>query len=261
MSGISLYNIEESLAELISAREELIAEVEIAAASTKVTEKPVEESRKELAEVERLLMEYAEREVRKVDGWHSAIRRMETDLDAEEQELAAIKVRRDRTKASLKRLKEAGVAVLQHFEKKEFVGTAGRKLRRQVNGGLAPLQVDGWDEEKGIWTGPEVLPSEYQNITVKLPLDDWNKLRSAASVFGSVGKVIGIEPANGRIREALAVVCPVCHGREPQRCCNGVDCGCQGLPIEPPCEACDGTGKQKIPGARILDRAEYLRIT
>lgn len=44
--------------------------------------------------------------------------------------------------------------------------------------------------------------------------------------------------------ELIKQACISCEaeflGREPDLCCSGSDCGCQGLPIEPPlCEKCE----------------------
>ena len=36
--------------------------------------------------------------------------------------------------------------------------------------------------------------------------------------------------------------CLECYGKPVQMCCNGTDCGCLGLPIEPPCQTCGNTG-------------------
>lgn len=59
----------------------------------------------------------------------------------------------------------------------------------------------------------------------------------------------------GGLSELIKQVCISCEaeflGREPDLCCSGSDCGCRGLPIEPPlCEKCEdkffGSNQQLI---------------
>jgi len=238
--SISLYEIEESLAELLSARDEVTADLRYMEVNT-IDPQDYADKQKESVEVERLLVEYGERAVLKVDGWHSAIRRMETDLVAEKEEKAAISARISRTEGTLKRLKAIGVEIMRKFDKKALVGTAGRKLSRCGNGGIQPLDIQGWDAENEKWCYPyPILPAEFQDVVVRMPLDMY-----FACGMDSRCTEISRQPANGRIREALAQPCPTCGGTA------------QGLH----CDDCNDTGKASVPGASLAIRGEHLRLS
>lgn len=104
-------------------------------------------------------------------------------------------------------------------------------LRRQPNGGIAPLVIE--DEAQ--------VPGQYKTVTVTMPLHLW--LRIAVADEG----VKCSDPAvsNTAVREALERPCPTCDGF---------------LQTDVTCATCGNTRKNQVPGARLSERGEHLRI-
>ena len=198
--SITLWSIEDALVELLDARQQLIEEIEHpepAAAPTpelraQVAEYMAREKRAELAEVEKALAEYVGREIQKVDGIHAYLKWADATAKAAKEEAAAYAARCKRAEAARDRLKALVVDVMRATGKRRLEGTAGRVLRVQANGGLAPLEVDG-----------DVLPDEYIDITVRLPLTEWRGLTEKCYPTASA-RILTYAPATERIREALA---------------------------------------------------------
>jgi DnaJ-class molecular chaperone len=67
-------------------------------------------------------------------------------------------------------------------------------------------------------------------------------------------KHVGLIPSNARIRAALAEPCAECSGTGKK-----MPSGPSDAPVEE-CPICHGTGKRTIPGAKLEDRGEHLRL-
>lgn len=186
MPGLSLWTIEESLVELLSAREELIEALADPDQNDPVGERPAE-----LAEVEKALAEYVGREVAKVDGIHGYLKYATATAAAARQEAREMAERARRLEDNAARLKALCVDIMTAAGKKKLEGTAGRALRVQANGGLAPLVVD-----------PAVLPAEYCDATIAVPANLLPAIREALGSY--TVRVVSSAPANERIRAALA---------------------------------------------------------
>ena len=189
MSGINLYQIEEALTELLSAREELTADL---TAGTQT-----EETAAELVEVEKALTEYVAREIAKVDGIHGYLRYAKLTAVAARQEAAEYLEHARRLEASEGRLKALCVDIMQAMGKTKLEGTCCRVLAVQGNGGMAPLTVQ-----------EDVLPDCYCDYHLALPGDLWATL--LALVPGTwrdriKGHLKARVSSNVRIREALAM--------------------------------------------------------
>jgi hypothetical protein len=161
---ISLYEIEAGLSELMQAREEA-------------------EGPEEVAAVEQAIQEYVSREVKKVDGIRSYIKYAQM---AQSDAAKAAEVWGQR----IERLKGMVKGIMEATGQKRLNGVTGYFMLKG-NGGLAPLNIQD-----------DVLPDEYRNITVTMPLDIWN---AAVMQIGGIPQAGPgrIEPANTRIREAL----------------------------------------------------------
>jgi hypothetical protein len=218
MSGLSLFTIEQALLDLLTAREEILAD----------PDNPDQQA--ELQAVETALADYVRAEVKKCDGIHhylSAAKQAVADARAEAK---AMSDRARRIEGGVERLKALCVEVMAMAEVKRIDGTAGRYLLRKGNGGVAPLVVDGWDAERERWTVEQpVLPSAWQNATIIIPLWLWEYVLDGVPDGSELGKdlrgikIVKREPANDRIREALAA-------------------------------------DEDIPGARLGERGEHLEL-
>ena len=256
-NSLSLWDIDSGIMELVSAREQVQDDLAYMDAN-ETNPLDYAEKKAELAEVEKCLVEYLQKEIQKVDSIHGFIRYATATAKAAREEAQLFTDKARRLEANVERVKAICMSVMVAMGKKRLEGTAGRTLRIQGNGGKEPLVVDGWDSEKGKWNSnaTSALPREFQIATIKMPMSAY--LKYCAIEWQAV--LVDTEPANARIREELEKTCGECHGKEPERCCNGIDCGCQGKPIEPPCDACNGTGHRIVPGARIAERGAHLRV-
>jgi hypothetical protein len=117
------------------------------------------------------------------------------------------------------RLRENVIAVMG--ERKALEGTNGRKLRRQNNGGIAPLEIGQ----------PDLVPTDYRRATATLPMRMWQVIRDALKEYDQYcvweyAKPMlekSAEPNTTAIREALE-------------------------------------SGQGVPGARLAERGQSLRV-
>jgi hypothetical protein len=204
-SSLSLYTIEDGLAELLNQREEARADV-----ARGGSEEDRAEAENALAVIERTLGEYLSLEVRKVDNYHRYLTcsgNLIAEMKAEE---TAIRTRRQRLEAAMAWLKERALTAMSIADKKRVDGTAGRYLMRKGNGGVKPLVVDSWDGEHWTNGGPltSVLPEAMMDVTVTLPLPVWLEMCDLHESFsrGDGGQLrTETVPNNARIRAALEV--------------------------------------------------------
>ena len=128
MSGLSLWTIEDSLATLLGAREELLAESQ--------QPNPTRESAEistEITEVEKALAEYLAREVAKVDGVHSYLRWAEANASAARVEAQQMAERARRLESGAKRLRQMCCDIMAQRGLKRLEGTGGRVLLRRTD--------------------------------------------------------------------------------------------------------------------------------
>ena len=137
---MNLYQIEDSLQQLVDMREAAEAEGDSEA----------------LVVIDGQLREYLTKEAAKVTSYVALIRARQSVLEACEAEFQRIAVIRDAAANDVTRLKANALAVMQQFGVKELKATPGGGLRRQANGGRQALETD-----------PDA-PDEYAVITLKL---------------------------------------------------------------------------------------------
>ena len=183
--SISLYNIESALQALVEERE--IAESEGDAEAVKV--------------IDLLLTEWAQREVKKVDGVAHAIRTYQFAAGAASQEAERIRARAVRLQETADRIKANVIQALQAHGIKR-VETPTNVLRLQGNGGLAPLVIDD----------PSKLPLGLKIATMKVTGEVLVWLKDYCSGKGVPEKLAlaveraehTLEPDGERIRAAIA---------------------------------------------------------
>ena len=254
MSGLSLYVIEEALLELVNARDELTAEIAAASEGLDVS-KPIDELKAELAAVDKTLAEYLLREIGKVDSIHSLLRWAKATASDAAKLAKEYTERRRRAESTVERVEAIVLDVMRSADKKKLEGTAGRSLNRQANGGLAPLQVDGWNEAAKCWSVVDpVIAEEFLDVTLKIPCDLWVRIFNAFTTECRLHvEVKATEPAKSRIRAALAQDCALCEGRG--KITESADPA-----AEVGCNLCGGSGKRIVAGARLAERGEQLRL-
>lgn len=214
-NSLSLYTIEDGLAELLEAREATLADIRLLeTAGDKSDSNDLDECKHALAVIEKTLAEYLTLEVRKVDNYHRFLTAAKALIADIRQEEARITARRKRLEAASAWLRERALAAMAIIGKKRVDGAGGRYLLAKGNGGLAPLVVDGWDDEKRQWKTPEtcVVPSMYLTATITMPtwLWEWTQQTIRKYVDGQelidMGENVRVchEPNNAKIRQHLA---------------------------------------------------------
>lgn len=218
---LSLYAIQDGLAELLIAREETLADIANAENSEDIAE-----AKDALAMIEKTLAEYQSLEVRKVDNCHRFLTCINHLVPALKAEAAAITARAKRLEAAGEWLKERIMQAMELGGKKRVDGESGRYLLRKGNGGIAKLHVDGWDDEKKRWSETEgALPEEFIDVTLRMKADEWESLILHVGIRAMPVPISPImsEPSQDRIRKALAA-------------------------------------GEIVPGARLLDRGQHLEV-
>lgn len=224
--SLTLFDIESAWMDLIQAREE--------------AEELIDPAEREagLIAVDNAIAEYVAREVSKVDGIRAVCRRLKLEAEAAEAESDRQRVRMKRAEDLLAKIKICAQVAIEMTGKKRIEGKTGYLLLKG-NGGVRPLQVDGWDSEERRWVGNLTpLPPEYVLVHVKIPVSLLSKL---AEHWSNVTQV-STEPNQALIREALVAICPECDGALAT------------------CKLCAGTGKQTVPGARLLERGQHVEV-
>jgi hypothetical protein len=147
-------------------------------------------------------------------------------------------------------LRENILAAMRTLNAKVLEGSNGRKLRRQNNGGVVPVEV----------VQPELVPESLSSVTWRLPaslarllVNNWDA-KEYAEDFERLGNT-NFEPNLTAIRKELErrVPCPQCGGKGERQV--AID--------DPfPCETCGGTGEisSGVPGCRLGDRGEHVRV-
>ena len=238
--NLSLYHIEQDLAELMGARDEELQAIN-------------EGTRKDadgLAAIDQAIKEYAAREVAKVDSIRGYLRWAKVQADAAEDEAERQDARAKLLRAGMDRLKEFVVSVMNTAGKKAIEGKTG-KLMVKGNGGVEPLVIA--DES--------LIPDELCWMEGRIRADLWLALGETvpglipeSSIAFSLKRV----PSNTLVREALAKDCSKCHGHGAL--CAGClasasHCSCS---YTVTCESCAGTGRAGVPGARLEPRGQHL---
>jgi chromosome segregation ATPase len=227
--NLSLYTIEDSLQQLVDLREQAEAEGDSEA----------------LKVIEDQLAGYLKQEARKIDSYAGLIRTLKAEADLCEAEAERLTDRAKRADAFIERLKANALAVMQQFGVKELK-TQINTIRRQKNGGLQALEVT-----ETPWT----LPNEFKRYRVRLSAAQMSELMKALGESGMAEVILTysiVEADTEAIRAALAqrVRCPECKG-------EAVTSGnCR-------CERCNGAGAipNTVPGAKLLERGEHVRLT
>jgi hypothetical protein len=183
------------------------------------------------------IAEYMQSLPQKVDGVVHVLRTLESQAELAAAEVVRLAARRRRIASAAYRLRQYCCDVLARLPKPK---RGSRKLEGSTatltlkgNGGLEPLDV--YDEA--------LVPDEYCTAEITVPFSFWGKVNDLCNEHGVRYKFSGRRSVDHiAIRKALAENCWLCEG-------NGGDCN-----------ACGGSGKQGVPGARLQERGNHLEI-
>jgi hypothetical protein len=240
----SLFVIEHGLSDLFDARQEL---------EEQVCFTPEEQADKRAAQdaVDLAIVEYVTAEIRKVDN----IARFLIELKARRAAvLAEIQRLEGITRAcenTFSRISEIVLQIMRDTDTKKLEGKLS-SLRRQANGGVLAVEV----------VQPDLVPEEFQRVTVQMPLSMWEGLAELVSTEGLTKvKRTSQKPDLTAIRKELEkrVPCPACKGKgrvvDPDPEANHE--------IAIICETCGGEGtvSNGVPGCRLAERGEHLRVS
>lgn len=214
MSDISLFDIEMALHRLLDVWQEAQGQEEIEAAEVAIKE-------------------YAQLEVRRVDGIRKYLRFCDTMADAAKADMQAQAQRCRMWEARRDRLKAFVFDTMQSFNTKKLEGQTGN-LRIQANGGKQAVTI----------TNESLVPDEFCVYEGRIPVPLCSpEMRRVLEVF------MKRLPVPSVISKALEAKCEDCNGDD-----QGVLMG------EHACKSCGGTGKASVAGCRLEARGSSLRV-
>jgi hypothetical protein len=234
---LSLYHLDRDLAGLIEYRQERIAD----------TADPPSED--ELKALELEIRRYLEALPKKVSGTVAVVRHWRSQRMAAKQEIDRLKAIVAHLDSMEARLLEYCGEVLEHQPEpkkgcRKLVGADGSTISLKGNGGVQPLEV----------YNPDILPDELVRRDFSLSGAEWRELRSLMMIaqwnvlLARIETSMKRSPDNEAIRKVLSMACFSCGGVPPL------------TEDVPECGSCGGSGKQGVPGARLLERGKHVEI-
>jgi hypothetical protein len=245
----TLFCIEHALGDLFETRQEIIDE--IAYTDEQVTQKSLA-----LDGVNLAIQEYVTAEVRKVDNISRFLLEMKARREALAKENRRLDILAEGCERTETRIKEMVLGIMRDTDTKKLTGEIGT-LRRQNNGGALGVDV----------VQPDLVPDEMKRVTVSMPLDLWHDVCHTTDFETLVRLGEGVkegkpEPDLMAIRRELEkrVPCPKCKGAKRVAVC---DCEGGSNPEWHDCDVCagEGTVPNGVPGCRLADRGEHLRVS
>ena len=232
MSGLSLWNIEQGLADLFERREHALQEFGAPELSDLL-----------MPQLERLdlaIAAYMKAEVQKVDGVRGWWKYLEMMRDAAKAEAKAMQ---DRAQSAERQLTVLKNAIQITLEEMEFRAGKPRKLEGKTgsislvgNGGRQPVVI----------TDEALIPDEYRTVTVKMNAELWRKVCAALPDLAGLQECKK-DPNLTAIYMALQEPCGGCGGTG-----KSGDFGY--------CIGCGGSGKQGVPGAIFAPLGSHVRV-
>ncbi len=200
VSGLTLYSLQDELAQLISVRAEM------------------SETGEDTATIDAAIAEYMQALPEKVDSVAHVIHTLESQIALAKVEEDRLEARRKKFSAALDRLKAYVVDVLSQIPEPK---RGSRKIEGSTatlclvkNGGLEALDI----------TEPTIVPDEMCVAEVRMPWSDWERI-TPLDLQDRAKRV----PDNAAIRAALKSPCWLCAGKDED--CD--QCGGTGLSTVP----------------------------
>lgn len=221
---LSLYQLESQLAELVEMREAATSEAEIAA-------------------LDGVIADYLRAEIGKVDGIRAFWRHCETMIEAAKRERDAQNTRIQTWTGRLDRLKRTCCMVMESMPWRE----SARSKKLEGRTGALLLKADGGKQAVEI-TDEALIPDEFKRVTVTLSRSAW--LSMVKEGVYAVSESFNLSAIN----DALAKPCSQCEGVS-----DVVDSVTgEKYRVASTCSACGGTGKNGVPGARLVPRGNHV---
>lgn len=267
-----LFRLQGQLIEMLAERDELHVDLElITRTGSADAETMAATKRQEIAALESGIGSFLLERIRSVDDIRNPLLAMQAaqkvcEAEAQRATNQALVWKRqidtvlDLVKVCMKHLDELGT--WKPKESRKLQSALG-SIMLVANGGKAPVEI----------TDETLVPDEFKNITVKLnygfalklmvslAMEDWKDEEEFETLRRAVdtGR---IEPNKSAIEAELNKTCEECEGAG-EKCCNPdehtrpTDCTerCH------TCRYCGGTGKRGVPGARLADRGEHVRVS
>jgi hypothetical protein len=233
--SLSLYQIEAELIQLMRFREDVQQDTDITP----------QEQQASLDAIDKQITEYVHREVVKVDGIAAYLRECEARAAVLKAEAARIKAQADAWAARGERLEAVTLRVMQQTGATLLEGSNSTfKVKKNPPGVDPNIQMD-------------IVPPAYLRSTLTLNRDLWSRLLShlfgtekGCALFSELQqcKITDPEPMKDAIKSELKQACPKCHGTKHL---------IVGVPGDPhktlDCDACGGSGRNSVPGCRLVD--------
>ena len=183
----------------------------------------------EIAVLDAAIAQYLRAEVTKVDGVRAFWRHCETMIEAAKRERDAQNMRIQQWQQRLDRLKRTCCMVMEAMPWRE-----GKSKKLEGRTGALLLKTNGGKQAVEI-TDQSLIPEEFCTVTVTMSLTDWRHVEERFAF-----PPLKASPSLGAIAEALERPCEQCEG------------------VWPKCSACGGTGKNGVPGARLVPRGNHV---
>jgi Siphovirus Gp157 len=241
-TGLTLYDIETDLLNLMLCREAVLDDEQYHGDEASRTEA--------LEMIDRSIKERVSAEIAKVDGIAFYLREFAARATTAKVEAKRLKDRQDMWEAREERLKEIVTQVMSMTGKMRLEGNSNT-LKLVKN----PPSVE--------IAQPELVPSEYQKVVVRMPHSLWARVVRAIpeALLLEVGEHSKetAELSKSEIAEALKqrVPCEVCEGVGVREVYAG-----HGDKRDEKCLACNGTGKvnQGVPGCSLVRDKMRLEV-
>ncbi len=250
--NLSLYTIEADLAALVVMREQTLEGSEFENCSDPITAQEAQ-----LRTIDTAIREYIAAEIRKADSIADLLLmldrvagepkdrkggRIVCELD---QEIERLRERRDNLRKRAEHIKGIVQAVMSGMEwkpgKPRKIEGVRHTLSLVGNGGKQPVVIS--DES--------LVPDEFCKATIELSMIAWKELLALAGAEADYGSArITRVPWISLIAAELEKPCGMCDGK-----------GEYSDPEPGRCEVCGGSGRRGVPGARLAERGESVRVS
>jgi hypothetical protein len=243
MSSMSLWNIEQGLADLFEQREELLTNpppIETLGDDQQTAYAVM------LTEVDLAIAEYIKAEVKKVDGVRGWWKHLEMIRDAAKAEAKAMQ---DRAQVFDRQLTVLKNAIQITLEEMEWRAGKPRKLEGKIgsislkgNGGRQPVVI----------TDEALIPNEFQLVTMTISADAYERVLPMLIKMDAAPMTPRWSPNLTAIGNALAEPCKTCNATGVLFSAN-TEC-------TEKCTSCGGSGKNGVPGATLAPRGAHVEI-
>ena len=251
--SMSLWNIEQGLADLMEQREELLTGTPDIGS---MGPDPQTEHAARLMAVDLAIAEYVKAEVRKVDNIRGLVKHLEMIRDAAKAEAKTMQERSAAADRQLTVLKSAIQVTMEEMEWREgkprkLEGKTG-SISLKGNGGRQPVVI----------TDEALRPDECCKAVVTMPFHDWQEIRrfvasGSPTVYGRYldqFATIKREVSLTAIATQLEQPCASCSG-------SGLSNGYVTPDLAPAkCGVCGGSGKNGVPGAILAPRGQHVEV-